>query len=70
MARAIRIKRIVKQYLPGTIESILEDRLYDLLYAGTIDEDMFVTMVVNDIKQDLPILYDSYESMVGGRRTR
>ena len=42
-----------KQYKSGTIESILEDRLVDLLEHGTINRKQFVPLVMADIKQDL-----------------
>ena len=41
-----------KQYEPGTIGSVLEDRLADLLDHETIDRDMFVPLVCGDLKQD------------------
>ena len=41
-----------KQYCPGTLESILEDRLADLLDHHTISIDMFVPLVIADMKQD------------------
>lgn len=41
-----------KQYEPGTLGSILEDRLADLLDHGTIDRDQFVWLVLGDMKQD------------------
>ena len=42
-----------KEYKPGTIQSILEDRLADLLDHKTIDREMFVPLVMSDIKQNL-----------------
>lgn len=47
-----------KEYEPGTIESILEDRLADLLDHETIDREMFVPLVMTDIKQDKCTLED------------
>ena len=41
-----------KQYAPGTVASILEDRLADLLVHKTIDEEQFVPYVMADIQQD------------------
>jgi hypothetical protein len=43
-----------KEYQLGTIQSILEGRLADLLDHKTIDREMFVPLVMSDIKQDLP----------------
>ena len=42
-----------KHYKPGKIESILEDRLADLLDHCTIDREQFVPLVMADIRQDL-----------------
>ncbi len=42
-----------KQYKSGTIESILEDRLADLLEHATIDVEQFVPLVMADMQQDL-----------------
>ena len=47
-----------KQYEPGAIRSILEDRLADLLTHRTIDDEQFVELVLADIRQDLGLDID------------
>lgn len=47
-----------KQYSGGTLASILEDRLADLLLYGTVSTvEEFVSLVEGDVKQDLGSLY-------------
>jgi hypothetical protein len=58
----------MKEFKPGTIESILEDRLADLLDHYTISRDMFVPLVISDLKQDDLLKIGKREKM--GRRKR
>ena len=41
------------KYKNGTIESILEDRLADLLHHRTIEQDEFIPCIMSDLQTDL-----------------
>lgn len=41
-----------KEYKPGTIESIIEDRLADWLYWGTVDFEQLPTLIASEIRTE------------------
>ena len=42
----------ISQYVPGTLEHILENRLKDLLYFQSLDLDDFVSAVLEDLEEE------------------
>ena len=61
-------EQATKQYEPGTIGSILEDRLADLLTHHTIDAEQFVPLVLADIEQDIPLVGAGRDLLAALRR--